>query len=175
MKTPVALLLLLAVACSASAVDTFPGLKSILTPAEWSRAGLDRLTPDQIGVIDAALIRHALSCAAQHQADLDQARASAPATNNSPNAEQKRRLLERFGLPFFDEVDWRSLPPLKAKVLAWETPRRFRLDNGQVWEGLDNIPYELVGKEIEIQARPHNQFALVLDGKSTSLRVIRSR
>lgn len=175
MKTPLALLAIVVLACGASAAETFPGLKSVLTPAEWSRAGLDRLTPDQIGVIDAALIRYALSSAAQHQADLDQARAAAPATTTPPNAEEKRRLIERFGLPFFDEVDWRSLPPLKAKVLAWETPRRFRLDNGQVWEGLDNIPYELVGKEIEIHARPHNQFALVLDGKSTTLRVIRSR
>ena len=40
------------------AEPTFPGLNKVLTEAEWKRAGLDKLTPDQIGVIDAALIRH---------------------------------------------------------------------------------------------------------------------
>lgn len=156
---------------------SFPGLKAVLTPAEWQRAGLDRLTPDEIGVIDAALIRRAAANAAQQQAALEKARASAAPVAPPPALEpaQKKRFLERFGLPFFDDQDWRSLPPLSGKVVAWESPNRFRLDNGQVWTGVDDIPYELPGKDIEIHARPNNQFVLFVDGKNTTVRVLRLR
>ena len=160
---------LLLSASTAGAQATFPGLKSILSEAEWKRAGLDRLTPDQVGVIDAALIRHQAALTSRHQAEVAQAVAAAPAPAPTPG------LLERFGLPLFDHTDWRSLPALRAKVTRWEGGNRFALDNGQVWEGYEPITYDLVGKDIEIQARPHGQFALVVDGLNTTLRVMRLR
>jgi CBS domain-containing protein len=58
-----AVALSLTLAGTAFAQAAFPGLQSVLTDAEWKRAGLDRLTPDQIGVIDAALIRHQIQTA----------------------------------------------------------------------------------------------------------------
>ena len=67
------------------------------------------------------------------------------------------------------------MPPLKAKVTKWEGGNRFHLDNGQVWEGFEPITYELVGKDIAIQARPHGQFALSVEGLNTTLRVMRLR
>ena len=158
-----------------AAQETFPGLKAVLSPQEWSRAGLDRLTPDEIGVIDAALIRHARAAAGRMESELRTARAQAEAAAATVEPARQRRLLERFGLPLLDDVDWRSLPPLRAKVVAWESGNRFRLDNGQVWEGFEPIPYDLPGKEIEIQARPHGQFALALDGRPTTVRVFRLR
>lgn len=162
--------LLFFTASLASAQTTFPGLKAVLSEAEWKRAGLDRLTPDQLGVIDAALIRHQAGVLARQQAELAKA---APAA--APVAPANPGLMQRFGLPLFDDTDWRSLPPLRAKVTKWEGGNRFRLDNGQVWEGFEPITYELVGKEIEIQARPHGQFALVVEGVNTTLRVMRLR
>lgn len=163
---------LLFTASLAYAQTTFPGLKAILSEAEWKRAGLDRLTPDQIGVIDAALIRQQAGATARLQTELTQARTAA-ATTPAPAANPG--LMQRFGLPLFDDVDWRNLPPLRARVTKWEGGNRFVLDNGQVWEGYDPITYELVGKEIEIQARPHGQFALVVEGANTKLRVMRLR
>jgi len=169
MKTPFLAALLLLVATVAAAQTSFPGLKSVLSAAEWKRAGLDRLTPDEIGVIDAALIRSQAGATAQLQTELAKARTVAPAAPASPG------LISRFGLPLFDDGDWRTMPPLRAKVTKWEGGNRFRLDNGQVWEGHDPITYDLPGKEIEIQARPHGQFALVVDGVNTTLRVMRLR
>lgn len=154
---------------AAHAADTFPGLKSVLTEAEWKRAGLDRLTPDELGVIDAALIRHHAAALAPLQTELTAARETSAAP-----AEPKRRLLERFGLSSIGE-DWRSQPALQARVLKWESANRFQLDNGQTWEGMEPITYELVGKPIEIQARPHGHFALVVEGVNTTLRVRRVR
>jgi hypothetical protein len=84
-------------------------------------------------------------------------------------------MLERFGLPMFDQTDWRDVPPLRATVTSWLSANRFKLDNGQVWEGMEPITYELPGKPVEIRARPHGQFALTVDGKNTTLRVKRVR
>lgn len=153
----------------AHAADTFPGLQSVLTPDEWQRAGLDRLTPDQLGVIDAALIRHQAALLAPLKTELTQAREAAAAPQ-----EPKRRLLDRFGLSNVHD-DWRAQPPLQARVLKWESANRFLLDNGQTWEGMEPITYELAGKAIEIQARPHGQFALIVEGANTTLRVRRVR
>ncbi len=151
--------------------ENFPGLKSVLSAAEWQRAGLDRLSPDEVGVIDAALIRHQSGATARLQTEL----ATAQQTVATVQVEQKKGLLQRFGLPIFDSADWRSLPPLKARFVKWEGANRFVLDNGQVWEGFEPITYELAGKELEIQARPHGQFALIVDGVNTTLRVMRLR
>jgi hypothetical protein len=172
MKTPLLVLLLVLSATIASAQTAFPGLKAVLSAAEWKRAGLDRLTPDEIGVIDAALIRNQAGATAQLQTELTKARTVAAA---APTAAQSPSLMSRFGLPLFDEGEWRNMPPLRAKVLKWEGGNRFRLDNGQIWEGHDQITYDLPGKEIEIHARPHGQFALVVDGVNTTLRVMRLR
>lgn len=165
---------LLFVLIASASAQTFPGLKAVLSEAEWKRAGLDKLTPDEIGVIDAALIRQQAGVTKQLQGEVAAARTaatSAPvaATAAAPGA------MQRFGLPVFNDGDWRSLPPLRAKVVKWEGGNRFRLDNGQVWEGHDQITYELPGKEIEIHARPHGQFALFVDGQNTTLRVMRLR
>jgi len=165
------IVLFLLLATGAVAEDTFPGLKSILTPDEWKRARLDRLTPDELGVIDAALIRYEIREDATRQVELGAMRE----TVAQATAEKKRGWLERFGLPVFNDSDWREMPPLKAKVVAWEGGNRFRLDNGQVWEGHQPITYELVGKEIEIQARPSGQYALIVEGANTTIRVLRLR
>lgn len=157
-----------------AAESTFPGLRAILTPAEWERAGLDRLTLDEVGVIDAALIRQHVGTTGRLQAELVTARAAAAAVTTA-TVEQTKGMLQHFGLPQFDDAEWRSLPPLQAKVVKWESANRFKLDNGQVWEGFEPITYELVGKSIEIQARPHGQFTLIVDGVNTTLRVMRLR
>jgi hypothetical protein len=169
MKTPL-FVVFVALVATVSAQSSFPGLKAVLSPAEWERAGLDRLTPDQIGVIDAALIRHQNGANAQVQAEIAKIRnEAAPTSPASPG------FFARFGLPLFNDSDWKAMPPLKAKVVKWEGGNRFRLDNGQVWEGFEPITYELPGKEIEIQARPHGQFALIVEGNNTTLRVMRLR
>ena len=105
--------LALLIAAPAAAQGTYPGLRQILTETEWKRAGLDRLTPDQLGVIDAALIRHQAALTARHQTEVAKAATAAPAAPANPG------LMQRFGLPVFDDTDWRTLPPLRAKVTQW--------------------------------------------------------
>ncbi len=173
MKSPAFFLpLLLALASAASSAEPiFPGLQSVLTPTEWQRAGLDRLTPDQIGVIDAALIRHHAPAAtlAANPPPLD----PAPGTTPQENALTRSRFWTRFGFGKGDTADWRKQPPMHAKVTSWQGANRFALDTGQVWEGVEPIPYEILGATITIEARPLGAFALKLNETSMAVRVRR--
>ena len=146
----------------------FPGLQAILTPAEWKRAGLDRLTPDQIGVIDAALIRHQ----AATNAAINPGSPEAPAGATPAEAALHRaRYWENFGRAKVS--DWRNEPPMKAKVTGWQGANRFALDTGQVWEGLEPIPFELPGESVVIEARPLGGFVLRRGEDSMAVRVRR--
>ncbi|MSU23830.1 MAG: hypothetical protein EXS32_08410 [Opitutus sp.] len=162
---------------AALADGVFPGLRSLLTDAEWKRAGLERLTPDQIGVIDAALIRHQVQETKRQTAQppLASAPANAPAPGATPveTVVNKSRFWDRFGLGKSSTPDWRTVPPMVVKVTGWQGANRFVLETGQVWEGLDMIPYELLGREVIIEARPMDAFALKLDENSAVVRVRR--
>jgi len=165
MKTLFALFLL--TAATALAQSSFPGLKIVMTPEEYARAGLDGLTPDQIGVIDAAIIRHYMSTvntAATQQAE--------QIAQNTLTEEHEKSWLNRVGLPEIGG-DWKGQPSVKARCTGWVTGNSFKLDNDQVWEGVEPIRMELSGKEIEIQPRPNGGFGLLVDGKNTAMRVIR--
>jgi hypothetical protein len=52
---------------------------------------------------------------------------------------------------------------------------RFKLDNGQVWEGVEPIPFELVNREIAIEPRPGGHFSLTVEGKNTTVRIVRKK
>jgi hypothetical protein len=153
----------------ASAAETFPGLRQIMTEAEWKRAGLDRLTPDQIGVIDAALIRHH-----RHTLETSAQRPSTTGSSASVSSPARAGFWEKFGLGKSSSTpDWRNQPPLIAKVTAWRGANGFVLENGQVWEGIENIPFELPGRTVTIEARPMDSFALKLNEQSVAVRVRR--
>ncbi len=172
MKLPTLLALCLCVTAGLRANPVFPGLKALLTETEWKRAGLDQLTPDQIGVIDAAMIRHTLA-AIKLATTPPPGPGEAPAgTSPAQNALARSRFWERFGLGKFGG-DWRNQPPMTAKVTAWQGANRFVLDTGQVWEGLEQIPYELLGREVTIEARPMDAFALKAGETSVAVRVRR--
>ena len=171
------LFLIAAAALSAArAQSSFPGLQQVLTEAEWARAGLDKLSPDQIGVIDAALIRHS---------HVEQKRLIATVTPpSSPDAPPgatpaeaalvRSRYWEKFG---FEKIsgNWRDQSPMKAKVTSWLGGNRFSLDTGQVWEGVETIPFDPLGQEVTIEARPMGAYALKLGENSMSVRVRRVR
>ena len=167
MKTLLALFLL--TASAALAQSPFPGIKLVMTPEDFARAGLSGLTPDQLGVIDAAIIRHymrTVATAANQQA--------VQISEQTIAEEHKHGWLSRFGLPDLTlSQDWRGYSSLKAHCTGWVGGNSFKLDNGQVWEGLETLTVELADRDVEIQPRPNGAFALVVNGKNTTLRVHR--
>jgi hypothetical protein len=159
-------LCLFATSAAAFAAETFPGVKSIMTPEEYARAGLDHLTSDQIGVIDAAIIKH------YAQTVNVQAKQAA---QQIVEEKESRSWIERFGLPDLSfSQDWKDKPSIKAHCTGWVGGNSFKLDNGQVWEGLqETITIDVAGKDVEITARPGGFFALTVEGKNTTIRVHR--
>jgi hypothetical protein len=173
---PLLLLILLTLSVVPTlASDVFPGLQKILTEAEWKRAGLDKLTPDQIGVIDAALIRHTLRASPVAATATPAAPAMAVPETPAQSAATKSRIWEKFGLGKSDGPDWRTQPPMVAKVTGMRGANGFVLDNGQIWEGQEQIPFEILGQSVTIEARPMGAFALKLNGDSVPVRVHRLR
>ena len=173
MQARLLFLAILAAASAALAQETFPGLQKVLSAAEWKRAGLDRLSADQIGVLDAALIRHLASRPAPAPAWTGPDTPDAPPGASPAEAAVIRsRFWEKFGLQKISG-DWRSQPPMKAKVTAWQGANRFALDTGQVWEGTESIPFELLGQEVTIEARPLGAYELRLNENSMAVRVRR--
>ena len=167
------LILLSFLASVALADDDFPGLKQVMTPREWAHAGLDQLTPDQVSIIDSALTRHYAHTVEQAAKDATARAIKAEQDRAARLAEEgKGSWLDRFGMSD-KQKDWREAAVLKATVIGWVGDNRFMLSNKQVWEGVDYIPYELKGHNVEIQPRPLGEFALILDGKSTTIRVRR--
>lgn len=153
----------------AHAETSFPGLKGIMTPEEQRRAGLDQLTPDQLSILDTAILKFyngTLKSEVTYQAG--------QMARQLQQEDQEKSFLSRIGLPDFSS-DWQSLPILKGKVTGWVGGNSFKLDNGQVWEGIEPIPFELVNREVAIEPRPGGHFSLTVEGKNTTVRVVRKK
>ncbi len=161
------LLAFLLAAAPVFAESLFPGIKAIMSPEEQRNAGIDQLTANQLAVIDTAIVRY---YASNMKAQIN-TEATAMAARMR-QADQESSFLSRFGLPDISG-DWRDLPSIKGRVTGWVGGNSFRLDNGQVWQGAEPIPFELVNREVEIAPRPGGHFALQVEGKNTTVRVVR--
>jgi len=164
------LLLAFLITSTTAFADTgFPGVTSIMSLKEFHAAGLDKLSPEQLKSLDSAILRHfegAVQTAAKQEAD--------KLASESYALEEERSLLQRFGLPSISlSQDWRNKTALTGRVTRWIGGNSFQLENGQIWEGGEPIVYELVDRVIEISPRPNGQFALVVDGKNTTIRIHR--
>jgi hypothetical protein len=152
----------------ASAENLFPGIKGIMSPEEQRNSGIANLTTDQLALIDLAILRHyagAMKTQINHEA---------AQMAQKMREDDKASFLARFGLPDISfSQDWRDLPGVQAKVLGWVGGNSFRLDNGQVWQGVEPISVELVNRQVEISPRPGGHFNLSVEGKNTTIRVIR--
>lgn len=106
---------LMIAALSAGAADSesiarqkdFPGIQKLMTAEEFARAGLDRLTPEQVRALDDWLVRYTAGEAYVVQTTSEEVRAAVP----------------EFRL------EARIVPPFSG----WSGQTLFRLDNGQVW------------------------------------------
>jgi hypothetical protein len=154
-------------ATAALAESLFPGVKAIMTPEEQRNYGLDQLTANQLALIDTAILRYyAGTMKAQINTEAVQI------ADKMRQVDQEKSFLNRFGLPDFSQ-EWRDREGIKGRVLGWVGGNRFRLDNGQVWEGAEPIPFELVNRAVEIQPRPGGHYALTVEGKNTTVRIVR--
>lgn len=92
------------------AAEGFPGLRTLMSEEDFSAAGLDGLTPEQLRVLDTWLGGYTAAAAAASAAT---AAAPTPASPDVLPDEIRSRLSEDFS--------------------GWEGRTVFRLENGQLW------------------------------------------
>lgn len=150
--------------------NAFPGIQQIMNVDEWNNSGLNKLNAEQIKLINSAISRNQVIQTERKEAEIKNKE-----LDKKPEKSHISNIFSNFGLSAAVKSDWKSAPALKAKVIAWVTANQFLLDNMQIWEGSESIPYELVDKYIEIQQRPLGDLVLIIEGYNTTIRVSRIR
>jgi hypothetical protein len=152
----------------------FPGLKAIMSEADWKRAKLDRLDAEDVRLINEAFAQYLKTGTSQPSAPVAASAAvSVPVSEATPPPAKKSSLWERFGLGKAAEQKPVEPVVMHATATAWHGANGFVLDNGQVWQGIDPIRDELVGHDVGIRAGKLGSFLLLVDGEETNVRVHR--
>lgn len=111
-------------AASAAARKDFPGIEKLMTAEDFTRAGLDRLTPEQLQALDAWLLRYTAGDAYVVQSTSEEVRAAAPDFR----------------------LEARIVPPFTG----WSGETLFRLDNGQLWRQRIKGRYAFSGDDTRV-------------------------
>lgn len=126
----------------------FPGIKALMTPAEYDAAGLGKLTPAEREALDSFLIRYTVE---DSQVLL------------KTNEDVKKASDEQ-------EIVSVILPPFKG----WSGDTIFRLENGQVWQQRSggNYPYRGSNPEVRISKNfmGFYRMELVESGKAVQIK-----
>ena len=126
------LVALFAVAAPATAQDEeeFSSLEERMTGQEYDRAGLHKLSPEELRYLN------------QWLRDRSVAEYDRPAAN-APDASEDRR-----GLPARDTGgDDRIVTRIKGTYEGWNGPTQFEMENGMVWETIGSGRYRVPAME----------------------------
>ena len=136
---------------SAARQKDFPGIQKLMTGEEFARAGLDRLTPEQVRALDDWLVRYTAGEAYVVQTTSEQVRAAVP----------------EFRL------EARIVPPFSG----WSGQTLFRLDNGQVWRQRIKGRYMFSGEDTRVVITRNllgfYNMTLVSSGRSVGVEPVR--
>jgi len=131
----------------------FPGIRKLMTAEEFSRAGLDQLTPEQVRALDEWLLRYTAGGAYVVQTTSQEVRAAAP----------EFRLEARIVAPFS----------------GWSGQTLFRLDNGQVWRQRIKGRYMFDGDDTRVVITRnflgYYNLTLVSTGRSVGVEPVRGQ
>lgn len=160
----------------------FPGLKAIMSEANWKRAKLDRLKAEDVQLINEAFAQYLKGGTSQPSAPVAanaavpvpvSATVSVPVSAAAPPPANEPSSWAQFGMPAAPDKKKTEYAVMHATATAWHGANGFVLDNGQVWQGIDPIRDELVGRDVGIQAGKLGSFLLLVDGKETNVRLHR--
>jgi hypothetical protein len=173
----VAIALLFAVGMNAPARAA--SLKEVLTPEEFRRAGLDKLTPDELAFLSARLLVEPTSPSASApvaRAEIAGQPSSAVAPSPAPapdvfgrEHEIERQTVRQPGVP--KRVEAR----LVGHFGGWSGRTVFKLENGQVWQQAE--PGEFVAEAdsptVIVRRGALGAYYLRIDGYGTEVKVKR--
>ncbi len=154
----------LIVATSAVAQQDFSSLEEMMSGEEFRRAGLDKLTPEELAALNAWLSRKPPPAAA-----ISSRATSAPAPVAQP-AEDRRGFENRR-----EDIDAIEAQ-LVGEFTGWSGKTRFKLDNGQVWQQTRGGGYRAstkVNPRVTIEPKLMGSWALRVEGVNRTVRVKR--
>jgi hypothetical protein len=145
------LMLLMAGPLYAEDKETFPGIKSLMTPQEYEAAGLDKLTPAERQALDNFLIRYTAEDAS---------------ILISSDEEVKKAIVEQ-------EIVSTIVGPFEG----WSGNTRFQLENGQLWQQRTRGNYYYKGPAREVKITKNfmgfHRMELVENGKAVGVKRIK--
>lgn len=131
----------------------FPGIEKLMSAEEFSRAGLDRLTPEQVRALDDWLVRYTAGEAYVVQTTSEEVRAAVPEFR----------------------IEARIVPPFSG----WTGQTLFRLDNGQVWRQRIKGRYMFNGDDTRVVITRNllgfYNLTLVSTGRAVGVEPVRKR
>jgi hypothetical protein len=112
-----------------------PSLADVLTAEEFERAGLKKLTPEELAFLSARILSVPESAAARAPVDASAAAATVPAAAPALRGEaafgQEQKIIEDLHRAEVIPKEIRSRIP--GSFRGWSGKTVFRLENGQVW------------------------------------------
>ena len=115
-----------AVAVARDVEKDFPGIEKLMSPEDYARAGLGKLTPEERAALDAWLVRYTAG----------DAQVVAQTSKEVREAAEEAAIIARI------------LPPFEG----WDGKTVFRLDNGQVWRQRQSGRYRHeAGRDTEVR------------------------
>lgn len=158
-----------------------PSLRDVLSPAEFERAGLQKLTPEELEFLSARLLPPATATApaaapaASSPPPREPAAAGRPETRLTGDAAFGR---EREVQAEVEQV--RQIPrEIQSRIVGafsgWGGATLFRLENGQVWQQAEPSVFavDLNAPEVTIRKGHFGAFYLTVEGYGSRVKVKR--
>jgi hypothetical protein len=167
MNRPIALALLLVVACVAWAAHPWVDLEHRFTSEQMHATGLDTLKPEQLALLNQLLRDDARDAAAQ--AGPSPAHASAPIATVPAESDAQRR-------SFFGYDESVIATRLVGTLTGWEPGTEFTLANGQRWKvlkGRYKLNKPLDNPEIKVVPGAAGRWFFRIDDDAPGARVYR--
>ena len=154
-------LLTLSLSTALIAAEGFSSLEEQMTGAEFSGAGLDKLTPQELEALNAWIRRRSL-------ATLSAAPAPAAAATTS----------DRRGFKDYDDDEERSTitSRIVGRFSGWDGQTVFKLENGMIWEQVDKDKFyvkEIQNPVANIEPGMFGRWHLSIEGHDSECRVER--
>jgi len=174
---PLSFLILLVslLAGNALAAKPFAGVKKLMTVEEYERAGLNKLSADELQALNRWFARYSADVAsALHAAPP----VPAPEPREWPRLSPKFSARQHSEQPRDEEEEWHTLVAhIKGKFSGWTGKTRFKLDNGQVWQQRNGGTWKTssVSPEVTIEKNLLGFFKMRVEGHSVAIGVKRIR
>ena len=148
--------------------DGFSSLEEQMTGKEYSAAGLDKLTPEELAVLNNWIRNHSVATL-----DKPKAGSSTVAAAGGTETGDMRGLKNKS-----DDDEDRT--PITSRIIGsfsgWDGHAIFKLENGMIWEQDDKDKFyirEIQNPEVTIKPGMFGSWHLSVDGYSSRCRVER--